>query len=75
MSLMQSFIHVLDWRANVHPQVTALADDRGAVYDYARLRAEVERLSGGWAALARRRATWSRSWRRTAPTSSCTLSR
>jgi acyl-CoA synthetase (AMP-forming)/AMP-acid ligase II len=48
---MQSFIHVLDWRANVHPQVTALADDRGAVYDYARLRAEVERLAGGWAGL------------------------
>ena len=32
---MQSFIHVLDWRANVHPQVTALADDRGAAYSYA----------------------------------------
>jgi acyl-CoA synthetase (AMP-forming)/AMP-acid ligase II len=48
---MQSFIHVLDWRATVHPRVTALADDRGAVYDYATLRAAVERLSGGWAGL------------------------
>jgi acyl-CoA synthetase (AMP-forming)/AMP-acid ligase II len=48
---MQSFIHVLDWRANVHPQVTALADDRGAVYSYAALRAEVERKAGGWAAV------------------------
>jgi acyl-CoA synthetase (AMP-forming)/AMP-acid ligase II len=48
---MQSFIHVLDWRANVHPQVTALADDRGARYSYAELRAEVERRAGGWAGL------------------------
>jgi acyl-CoA synthetase (AMP-forming)/AMP-acid ligase II len=46
---MQSFIHVLDWRANVHPQVTALADDRGAAYTYAQLRTEVERRAGGWA--------------------------
>ena len=46
---MQSFIHVLDWRATVHPQVTALADDRGAAYTYAALRAEVERRAGGWA--------------------------
>jgi acyl-CoA synthetase (AMP-forming)/AMP-acid ligase II len=46
---MQSFIHVLDWRANVHPQVTALADDRGASYSYAQLKAEVERRAGGWA--------------------------
>ena len=48
---MQSFIHVLDWRATVHPQVTALADDRGSAYSYAALRAEAERLAGGWAAL------------------------
>jgi acyl-CoA synthetase (AMP-forming)/AMP-acid ligase II len=46
---MQSWIHVLEWRANVHPQVTALADDRGAAYTYAGLLAEVERRSGGWA--------------------------
>jgi len=47
---MQSWIHVIEWRANVHPQVTALADDRGAAYTYARLRAEVEHRAGGWAA-------------------------
>ena len=48
---MQSFIHVLDWRANVHPRVTALADDRGAAYSYAELSAAVERTAGGWAGL------------------------
>ena len=47
---MQSWIHVIDWRANVHPDVTALADDRGTAYTYARLRDEVERVAGGWAA-------------------------
>ena len=46
---MQSWIHVIDWRANVHPDVTALADDRGTAYTYARLRDEVERVAGGWA--------------------------
>jgi acyl-CoA synthetase (AMP-forming)/AMP-acid ligase II len=35
----------------VHPQVTALADDRGVAYSYAELRAEVERRAGGWAGL------------------------
>jgi acyl-CoA synthetase (AMP-forming)/AMP-acid ligase II len=48
---MQSWIHVIEWRANVHPQVIALADDRGAAYTYAQLRAEVERRAGGWAGL------------------------
>jgi len=48
---MQSWIHVLEWRATVHPDVTALADDRGARYTYAELRAEFERRAGGWAAL------------------------
>ena len=47
---MQSWIHVIDWRANVHPQVTALTDDRGTAYTYAQLRTEVERRAGGWAA-------------------------
>src|ERR1700758_3642131 len=47
---MQSWIHVIDWRANVHPQVTALTDDRGVAYTYAELRTEVERKAGGWAA-------------------------
>src|ERR1700727_2657069 len=46
---MQSWIHVIDWRANVHPEATALTDDRGAAYTYAQLRTEVERRAGGWA--------------------------
>ena len=48
---MQSWIHVIEWRANVRPELTALVDDRGAVYTYAQLRAEVERKAGGWAGL------------------------
>ena len=48
---MQSWIHVLEWRATVHPDVPALADDRGRRYTYAELRAEFERRAGGWAAL------------------------
>src|ERR1700722_6811705 len=48
---MQSWIHVIDWRANVHPEVTALIHDRGAAYTYAQLRTEVERRAGGWAGL------------------------
>jgi acyl-CoA synthetase (AMP-forming)/AMP-acid ligase II len=47
---MQSWIHVIDWRANVRPEVIALADDRGAAYTYSQLRTEVERKAGGWAA-------------------------
>ena len=72
---MQSWIHVIEWRANVRPQVTALVDDRGAAYTYAQLRAETERKAGGWAGLGAGPATSSRSWRRTAPISSCTRSR
>src|SRR5580704_5490526 len=48
---MQSWIHVIDWRANVRPELTALVDDRGVAYTYAQLRAEVERKAGGWAGL------------------------
>src|SRR6478736_9113850 len=48
---MQSWIHVIEWRANVRPELTALADDRGAAYTYAQLRAETERRAGGWAGL------------------------
>jgi ketosteroid isomerase-like protein len=36
---MQSWIHVIEWRANVRPDLTALVDDRGAAYTYAQLRA------------------------------------
>ena len=46
---MQSWIHVIEWRANVRPDVLALADDRGAAYTYAELLAETERKAGGWA--------------------------
>jgi acyl-CoA synthetase (AMP-forming)/AMP-acid ligase II len=48
---MQSWIHVIEWRATVRPEVTALVDDRGAVFSYAALRAEVERRAGGWAGI------------------------
>src|ERR1700750_83060 len=48
---MQSWIHVIEWRANVRPDLTALVDDRGAGYSYAQLRAETERRAGGWAGL------------------------
>jgi acyl-CoA synthetase (AMP-forming)/AMP-acid ligase II len=48
---MQSWIHVIEWRANVRPGLAALVDDRGAAYTYAQLKAEAERRAGGWAAL------------------------
>jgi acyl-CoA synthetase (AMP-forming)/AMP-acid ligase II len=48
---MQSWIHVIEWRANTRPELMALVDDRGAAYTYAQLRAETERKAGGWAGL------------------------
>src|ERR1700733_7167711 len=48
---MQSWIHVIEWRATVRPGVTALVDDRGATLSYAQLRAAFERRAGGWAGL------------------------
>jgi len=45
---MQSWIHIIEWRANVRPDVPALVDDRGAAYSYAQLRAGSERRAGGW---------------------------
>jgi len=48
---MQSWIHVIEWRATTRPELTALVDDRGAAYSYAQLKAEVERTAGGWAGL------------------------
>jgi hypothetical protein len=41
---MQSWIHVIEWRATVRPDVTALVDDRGAEHSYAALRAEFTAL-------------------------------
>src|SRR5437763_8702207 len=48
---MQSWIRVIEWRANVRPDLMALVDDRGAAYTYAQLKAAVERRAGGWAQL------------------------
>jgi acyl-CoA synthetase (AMP-forming)/AMP-acid ligase II len=48
---MQSWIHVIEWRANTRPELMALVDDRGGAYTYAQLRAETERKAGGWAGL------------------------
>jgi acyl-CoA synthetase (AMP-forming)/AMP-acid ligase II len=48
---MQSWIHVIEWRATVRPDVPALIDDRGARYSYSGLRAALERHAGGWAGL------------------------
>jgi len=51
MTWMQSWIHVIEWRANTRADVTALADDRGAAFSYAQLRAETQSKAGGWAGL------------------------
>ena len=48
---MQSWIHVIEWRATTRPGLTALADDRGAALTYAQLKAETESKAGGWAGL------------------------
>ena len=44
---MQSWIHVIEWRANTRPELTALVDDRGAAYTYAQLKAAAERRQPG----------------------------
>lgn len=48
---MQSWIHVIEWRATVHPEVTALVDDRGTTLTYAELRSALEARAGGWSQL------------------------
>jgi acyl-CoA synthetase (AMP-forming)/AMP-acid ligase II len=48
---MQSWIHVIDWRATTRSEVPALIDDRGAQLSYAQLRTALERHAGGWAEL------------------------
>ncbi|MBO2449134.1 AMP-binding protein [Actinomadura barringtoniae] len=45
---MQSWIHVLEWRATVHPDVPALIDDRGTRLTYRELLETLERRAGGW---------------------------
>jgi acyl-CoA synthetase (AMP-forming)/AMP-acid ligase II len=48
---MQSWVHLLEWRATTHPERPALADDHGAEYTYGGLLAAVESHAGGWARL------------------------
>ncbi|MEU5876019.1 AMP-binding protein [Spirillospora sp. NPDC047279] len=47
---MQSWIHVIEWRATVHPDLPALIDDRGARHTYREVLDLLERKAGGWAA-------------------------
>jgi acyl-CoA synthetase (AMP-forming)/AMP-acid ligase II len=48
---MQTWIHVIEWRATARPDVTALVDDRGGRLSYRGLRAALERRAGGWTEL------------------------
>jgi acyl-CoA synthetase (AMP-forming)/AMP-acid ligase II len=45
-----SLVHVLEWRAAVHPGAIALSDQQGAEPTYAGLAAAVERSAAGFAA-------------------------
>ena len=45
-----SLVHVLEWRAAVNPDVTALTDHQGAELTYAGLAAAVQRSAAGFAA-------------------------
>jgi len=45
-----SLIHVLEWRAAIHPRAIALSDQQGAELTYAGLAAAVERSAAGFAA-------------------------
>ena len=47
---MLSLVHVLEWRAAVHPGAMALSDQQGAELTYAGLAAAVERSAAGFAA-------------------------
>jgi acyl-CoA synthetase (AMP-forming)/AMP-acid ligase II len=46
---VQSWIHVLEWRATSRADVPAVADDRGTRLTYRQLLDQVERRAGGWA--------------------------
>ncbi|TDC48908.1 fatty acid--CoA ligase [Actinomadura sp. KC345] len=48
---MQSWIHVIDWRATVRPDAPALIDDRGSRYTYRELWDALELRAGGWSEL------------------------
>jgi acyl-CoA synthetase (AMP-forming)/AMP-acid ligase II len=45
-----SLVHVLEWRAAVHPGSVAISDHRGAALTYAELAAATEQATGGFAA-------------------------
>jgi long-chain acyl-CoA synthetase len=45
-----SLVHVLEWRAAVHPGAIALSDQQGAALTYAGLAAAVDRSAAGFAA-------------------------
>lgn len=47
---MLSLVHVLEWRAAVHPEAVALTDQQGAQLTYAGLAAAAERSAAGFAA-------------------------
>lgn len=47
---MLSWVHILSWRAERHPDLPALIDDLGQSLTYKELAEEVELLAGGWAA-------------------------
>ena len=47
---MLSWVHVLEWRAEVTPDAVALTDDRGGELTYAGLAAAMEREAAGYAA-------------------------
>jgi acyl-CoA synthetase (AMP-forming)/AMP-acid ligase II len=64
-----SLVHVLEWRAAVHPGATALTDQQGAEFTYAALAAAAERAAAGFGAagvapgdvvpiIARNQAAW-----------------
>lgn len=55
---MRSWIHVVEWRAAVHPDVMALVDDRGARYTYGELRDELRTRS--WQTVTR--PPWPAGW-------------
>ncbi|MFC6882101.1 MULTISPECIES: class I adenylate-forming enzyme family protein [Actinomadura] len=47
---MQSWVHVVEWRARGRRDQTAVRDDRGTALTYGELAVALERAAGGWAA-------------------------
>jgi long-chain acyl-CoA synthetase len=44
---MQSWVHVVEWRANTRPQQVAVLDDRGVCWTYEELQRHIETMAGG----------------------------